>query len=287
MPADPPVTGTATHVDLDTMAQLDEGLLTPAAERRIRAHVATCPRCSARLQSVVGVRTALAAAPAERLPVEVGARLDAALAHAGRQLAGTDRGAVPFGPRRARWRPNGGLLAAGAAASIVVLLFGALVVGVLRGSGSSDGTAGSGRSQAGGSAAGVPNAVVTASGRDYNATTLRAALPTLLGATGAAKLGVPTAGRDSTAVPAAPGPARRQGAELGPCVAELAGGAAVRPLAVDRARYAGKPATIVVLPEAGRPATLDVWVVGSGCTRGDPQVIYFTRLPRPAGIRSP
>jgi len=283
VPADAP-TGSATHVTLETLANLDEGLLVPAQEQRIRTHVAGCSACSARLESVVGIRTALAAAPPERLPADVGARLDAVLAGAGGPSSIRHREIRPDRRRPARWRPSGGLLATGAAASIVLLLFTAFAVGALRGgpgASTSNSAARDTTSAARQPGADVPARAVTASGRNYTPATLRAALPALLGQRDAS-----AQSRMSAATPPPSGLAGRA-SQLGPCVAELAGRGGVTPLAVDVAKYAGQSAVVVVLPEAGPAKVLDIWVVRPGCTRGDPQVIYFTRLPRPAGIRSP
>ncbi len=281
MPTDP-TAASAMHLDRTTLAELDEGLLGTDAAAQARRHLAGCAECRDRLASITRVRTALAAAPAEPLPASVGARLDAALKAADRSAPVTlRRGAPPLAARRSRWQPGGGLLAAGAAASIVLLLFGALVVGALKG-GNGGSTTSAGGSGDKARSADVAGGGVVASGRNYTAATVVAAVPALVAGRGMA----PRVTLDaSQAAPAATG-LGRPGA-LEPCITELAGRSGVRPLAVDLARFAGKPAAVLVLPETGQPSTLDVWVVGPGCTRGDPQLIYFTRLPRPAGIRSP
>jgi len=277
---DSPAGAGAAHLDLVTLADLDEALLEPAVASRVRGHLAGCSDCRLRLASVAGVRTALAAAAAEPLPADIGARLDAA-------LAGADRSApVPAGrtaftsmaTRRVAWRPGGGLLAAGAAASIVALLVGALAIGALRdGGGSANSTAGAGGAAA--PARGRSDAASTASGRNYTTAALRAAVPALVSTQRRA------AGAPVQAPPELAG--LREPPALARCVAELAGRAGVAPLAVDLARFAGKPAAVVVLPEAGRASMLDVWVVGPGCTRGNPDLRYFTRLPAPTGMASP
>lgn len=284
----------AAHLDLGTLAELDEGLLPPAAADRARGHVERCGECTERLASVTGVRAALAAAPAEPLPAAVGARLDATLARAARE-----RAAPPRRPaRRVQWRPSGGLLASGAAASIVVLLFGALAISAIRdGAGRATNDAGmgggGGRSAAQSSeplGAGVDSADggVTDSGRNYSAASLPEAVAGLLAGRPAAQP-VPSAAPGEDASALSPGRLGRlaDSGALGTCVTELAGRPSVRPLAVDFGSYAGRPAAVVVLPETGSPALLDVWVVGHGCTTGDPQLLYFTRLPRPAGMSAP
>jgi len=287
VPTDP-TAASAMHLDRTTLAELDEGLLGTDAAAQARRHLAGCAECRDRLASITRVRTALAAAPAEPLPASVGARLDAALKAADRSAPVTlRRGAPPLAARRSRWQPGGGLLAAGAAASIVLLLFGALVVGALKGgNGGSTTSAGGSGSEA--RSADVAGGGVVASGRNYTAATVVAAVPALVAGQGRAQLAPSESGSPAADIKATAPRARLAGpGALEPCIAELAGRSGVRPLAVDLARFAGKPAAVLVLPETGQPSTLDVWVVGPGCTRGDPQLIYFTRLPRPAGIRSP
>lgn len=282
MSTDWPAGAGAAHLDLVTLADLDEALLEPAVESRVRGHLAGCSDCRLRLASVTGVRTALAAAAAEPLPADIGARLDAALAGADRSapVPAARTAVTSMATRRIAWRPGGGLLAGGAAASIVALLVGALAIGALRDGG------GSANSTAGGAAAparGRSDAASTASGRNYTTAALRAAVPALVATQRRAAMAA--AGAPVQAPPELAG--LRQPAALARCIAELAGRAGVAPLAVDLARFAGKPAAVVVLPETGRASVLDVWVVGPGCTRGNPDLRYFTRLPAPTGMASP
>lgn len=285
MSTDGPVTGPAVHVDLATLADLDEELLAPAAAARVRGHLAGCPDCGSRLGALAGVRAALSAAPAEPIPADVVARLDTTLTGTDRKPPAVVRRTMPPAARRPRWRPSEGLLAGAAAASIVALLFGALVTGALRG-GDSSSTGSSAGGRAGDSATvrSGPTAGVVATGRNYTAATLRAAVPGLL--TGAGPPALPAPGAAAGNAP--PTVANLgQPTALAACVTELAGRPGVTPLVVDLARYAGRPAAVVVLPETGRPSVLDVWVVGPGCTRGSADLLYFTRLSRPTGIRSP
>jgi hypothetical protein len=57
---------------------------------------------------------------------------------------------------------------------------------------------------------------------------------------------------------------------------------AVRPLAVDYAVYQAQPALVVVLPAAGTPDKVDVFVVGADCAVGNDATLFFTRLDRPS-----
>jgi hypothetical protein len=56
----------------------------------------------------------------------------------------------------------------------------------------------------------------------------------------------------------------------------------VRPLAVDYAAYSGQPALVVLLPGAGSPDKVDVFVVGAGCAQPDASLLFFAQLDRPA-----
>ena len=75
-PAVPP----ARHPDLDTLADLDAGLLDAPAAERLTAHVAGCADCTRAVAALGAVRADLAALPAPPLPDAVAARLDATLA---------------------------------------------------------------------------------------------------------------------------------------------------------------------------------------------------------------
>jgi hypothetical protein len=55
----------------------------------------------------------------------------------------------------------------------------------------------------------------------------------------------------------------------------------LRPLAVDYAAYAGRPALVVLLPATGGVPKVDVFVVGAGCTTGDDQTLFFGRFDAP------
>ena len=280
MPSERPATGPGPHVGTETLGDLDEDLLAPAKRWRVRRHLARCADCRRGLESLAAVRTALAGAPAEPIPPDVAARLEAAFA-AARAPVPAPRAERPG--RRIGWpRPSGGVLAGAAAASVLLLFFGALVLGQLNDPSAT--TSGGGANQPSRRSAAAPPAHVAASGQNYDAAGVRAAVPGLVAQQRTARQdAVPTAGARAPA-----GLSRlRDPSTLAACVMELSGTDRAVPLAVDLARYAGKPAAVVVLPETGNPAVLDIWVVGPACSRGDPQLLYFTRLPRPAGIGPP
>ena len=56
----------------------------------------------------------------------------------------------------------------------------------------------------------------------------------------------------------------------------------VRPLALDYARFTGRPALVVVLP-AEDPRQVEVFIVGPGCTAAEEHLLFYARLPRPSG----
>lgn len=106
---------------------------------------------------------------------------------------------------------------------------------------------------------------VTASGTRYQAATLAAQARARL-ATGPDAVTVPGPSRPGSAPAAASG---APGGALRGCVSHVTGG--LSPRLVDRATYQDKPAYIIV-------GATKVWVVGLGCTAGDPELIVAVPL---------
>jgi hypothetical protein len=71
-----------SHVDLDQVADLDGGVLSPEQERAVRGHLETCDECSQLLERVREVHDLLTAEPIPPMPAAVAARLDESLAAA-------------------------------------------------------------------------------------------------------------------------------------------------------------------------------------------------------------
>lgn len=69
-----------THYDLDTLAELAEGLLDVSTARQVREHLAICTPCGERLADLAAVREVLAATPTPAMPMGVALRIDQALA---------------------------------------------------------------------------------------------------------------------------------------------------------------------------------------------------------------
>ena len=107
--------------------------------------------------------------------------------------------------------------------------------------------------------------------------------PADAGATPTASTPLPTT--DSRSAQAttktASGAALLAGAALSDCLVQLTGITGSAAVAVDRGTYEGKPADVVVVPTAGDPASLDVWVLSPGCTATSANVLEFARIARP------
>lgn len=80
-----PVVGPDGHVDVDVLSDLVEGLLDGSAADAAEAHVATCADCRETRDALAEVRELLGAQPAEPMPDDVFAGIQAALAEAARE----------------------------------------------------------------------------------------------------------------------------------------------------------------------------------------------------------
>ncbi|WP_043614932.1 anti-sigma factor family protein [Nonomuraea candida] len=69
-----------THYDLETLAELAEGLLDATTARQVREHLAVCDPCGELLADLAAVREVLAATPTPAMPMGVALRIDKALA---------------------------------------------------------------------------------------------------------------------------------------------------------------------------------------------------------------
>lgn len=298
-----------SHLDDDTLADLQEDLLEPAAAQSARGHLAGCPACADRAHRLARLPALLAGAgTVGPVPVEVATGVDAALsAEAVSVGAPGARTVTPLDP--VRGRPPVGMRVLQAAAVLVLLLAGVgLALSALGGGNGDAGSAGGSAADSGGGNAEKATELgqfpLTVSGRAWTGTSLTEAVPDLL----AARLSPPvdaqalresTSGGDSgrtdgpedggadgdTGTPApaaAPTGAQRlaSGPALAECVAALADGP-VTPLAVDLATWDDDPAAVILLPTPDDPGTLDVWVVAPDCATADAKVLYFARLARP------
>jgi hypothetical protein len=277
-----------SHVDVDTLADLGEGLLEADQVTSVAEHLDSCAECRARRDALDDVQLLLrdvgagADAPA---PDDVVRRLDDALAAAATPLPTASATVTPLTaltkPARQPWRTR---LLQAAAVFVLVAAVGALGYGGIRAlSGGNANGANTASSSGGGTATekhgAVHRYVVTSSGRNYTKESLRTAVPGLLSgkydATAQESAGAPLASKTPTGAhaPAAGSadPQRlRDGKALTACVNNLAGtdDGPVTPLAVDIARFDGKPATIIVLPDPKDPSIVFAYAVAPDCAEG-------------------
>jgi anti-sigma factor RsiW len=301
----------STHLSPDTLADLQEGLLDADGEAAARRHLEACPDCRADLAALTELPALLAAAgDTGPVPELVTARLDRALAGAAADAtadpgpATAARTVTPVAPDRGPVR--GMRLLQAAAAVVLVLGVGALGVSALTHGGNGDAgtsTAGTAADSGGGSQAAPEAATVapiTASGRDWTSSSLRTDVAALLtGTVGRTyalydRQATKGSGQDGVAPgPSASAPAAQRelataagGADrladptaLRACVANVTDGDdSLQPVAVDLARWQGKPAAVLVFPTTDDPASLDVYVVAPDCPTG--LFLDFERVPR-------
>jgi hypothetical protein len=272
-----------SHVDVDTLADLEEGLLEADQVSSVAEHLDGCAECRARRDALDDVQLLLRDRGAEvdaAAPEDVVRRLDDALAAAATPLPTASATVTPLTAltTRARqpWRTR---LLQAAAVFVLVAAVGGLGYGGIRAmsGGNSGGT--NSAADSGGSAGTEKRTtahtyVVTSSGRNYTKESLRSAVPGLLSgkydatAQDAPRAPVPSKTTGAHAPAAAADPQRlRDGKALAACVANLADGP-VTPLAVDIARFDGKPATIIVLPDPKDPSIVYAYAVAPACAEG-------------------
>lgn len=286
----PPVVGPggpgAGHLDLDTLADLDEDLLAPDVTAAHQGHLETCAECRDLLDRIRGTRALLGSLPADPMPDGVARRIDAALATAPATTI------VPFQAKRRGWRAHPTAAGLGAAAAVAALV-GALVIG--RTSQDSDrpaipGTLAEGRAGTD-TLATLPKA---STGTNYTSKNLSRKVPALVnaqgGTTGAgtgggAAVATPTpaggavtkaAGPSAAVVPPALRRLYSSPSALADCVraVEAGSGRVAAPLAIDFARFDGQPTVLIVLPglDAGN---LDAWFVGPRCSAADANLVSY------------
>jgi hypothetical protein len=284
------------HPDATAVAEYRAGLTGGRRGRRLAAHVASCASCASVNDHLAAVTTVLASAPDPALPDAVERRIMAALATEAAPATepphGTEaaRDTAPRPGRRAGAgsRPPGGrqpgpgsrwlrpAVLASAAAACLALIGGAYGIAQLSSPPSSStaasraegsAAAGSESSPLAGAAPGShtrlepgnraqpADFVVTASGTSYQPATLAGQVRAQVART--ARIAAPATAK---AIPSA---------QLAGCVLHLTG--QVRPTLVDRATYQGKPAYVIAVANWA-------WVVGTGCTASNPELIASVGL---------
>lgn len=284
-----PQTPHPSHVDVDTLADLEEGLLEAEQVTSVAEHLEGCAECRARRDALDDVRLLLRDGGAEAdaaAPDDVVRRLDDALAAAATPLPTASATVTPLTALtalterdRQPWRTR---VLQAAAVFVLVAAVGGLGYGGIRALSDGNGN-GTSSASSGGSGARLPQKdsaahryVVTSSGRNYTKESLRSAVPGLLSGKYEASAqdsgGAAAPSKTPTGTPAsAADPQRlRDGKALTACVGNLADPAdgPVTPLAVDIARFEGKPATIIVLPDPKDPSMVYVYAVAPACAKG-------------------
>lgn len=254
------------HYDYDALADLAEGLLEDDQAASVNAHLDSCAECRDRSADLADVSRLLAEAPVPSMPAELASRIDSAIAAESLSAATV----VDLEQRRSRrhWR----ILSA--AAATVLVLGGGAMVGNMALTGDEpvaqmppaadqpdhgDGP-GEGDAEPGPLAAPEGGFSVVRSGTEYRSGTLDRQVGGTLERLGGAS--------DE--------PARAPDARLTGCVSKVTGGQA--PALVDEASYDGAPATVIAAKaDAG---TMDVWVVGPGCSAQDAKVLKHLTVDR-------
>jgi len=296
------------HLDLDTLADLTEGLLDGDQEVVVRGHLAGCARCQDDAAALRAVSSDLAALGADDapMPAELADRLDAALTEAGDARRTSSVTVVPsLDDRRARRSPRGMQVLQVAAVLVVLLALVGVGIGKLATGGDSGSatSAGSAADSAGGSAESAPQ--VVSSGTDYQQGSLGQALGAVTGSGAGRQASSPgLKAETSTAAPpspqgalsASPGTSPNDDSAGGDAAGGADGAAALAspaalsacldtlglvgtPLGVDLASFNGKPAAVVVLPSEGDPTHVDVYAIAPTCPAGD--FLAFARVAKP------
>jgi hypothetical protein len=271
------------------LADLEEGLLQAEQVTSVAEHLHGCAECRARrdalddVQLLLRDRGAGADAPA---PEDVVRRLDDALAAAATPLPTASATVTPLTavtkPARQPWTTR---VLQAAAVFVLVAAVGGLGYGGIRAMSGGNATRTDSASSGGGTGAGAEKRtaahryVITSSGRNYTKDSLRSAVPGLLSGRyeasaqdsgGSAPSVTPKAAGGPTGGSATNPERLRDGRALSACVANLSDPeeGPVTPLAVDIARFDGKPATIIVLPDTTDPSMVYVYAVAPDCATG-------------------
>jgi hypothetical protein len=304
------------HVNAETLALGREGLLGRRAAARVRAHVASCSRCTELDEELAALPALLALTASPPMPADLAARLDAVIAAEsarrlptaaaraadtpGANAAAAAQAPGPDAPVAAqpavadatapRARPGIARKVLALAAAVVVLAAGGgyLLSRLPSPASSTSASRAAAPSAAEGpavragsnAALGGSGYTVIASGTDYRAAQLPAQIAAVL-----TRYRIAPAGEHVTvpAGQAAPKQAPSNQvlqpsrlAALSGCVTRITRGQ--RPLMVDESRYNGQPATIIVLAATAQELT-EAWVVGPACSASRSDVIVHTSLP--------
>ena len=282
------------HVDAESLALGAEGQLSRRRSDRIRAHVARCPECAAAQARLAEIPALLAQMPPPAVPPVIAARLDAVLSAESARRAAQAPGRAPDlaaeparspdpvpAPRPPRWRGLRFPVAARvlAVAGVLVVAGG---VGYVVAQSSPPSSTSASASSAPRAAAGEghstarspdarPNLGVPAFGTTFTVTHSGTRYTPHRFAAQAARV----LARSSTGLRpgSQSGQSRRSGPLLTGCVTRVAGAnRASEVKLVDRARYGGRPATVIVVAGTSTQPGM-VYVTATPCSASDARIL--------------
>jgi anti-sigma factor RsiW len=273
------------HPDLDTLADLQEGLLPPTPAATVSEHLEACAQCRADFAALRQLPARLAAAgDVGAIPDEVISRLEDTLV--GERRAATVT-VIPQQSRADR-TPRSNRVLQAAAGLVLVLAATAVGVSALQDRGGDDaqqadsaGTAEKAREL---SDASVP---ILSTGANYTPESVAAAVPSLLAQDGSRVLLGTEAPQAADSSSDDRANRLSAAAPLSVCVSALADDPDTpdvempTPVVVDIASFDDQPATVIVLPTPADMEHLDVYVVGPQCSSADAKVLHFARVNRP------
>ncbi|GAA2119986.1 hypothetical protein [Actinomadura alba] len=264
----------SAHLDYEMLADLAEGIVNDDLAASATEHLADCEECRDRSAELADVSRLLAESAVPPMPEKLAARIDAAIAAESVSTATVASLQARRGRRHLR------MLSAAAAAIVVV--GGAVAVGRSamespsvpadahnqipaqeRTDRSTSSSAGASGEQSETAPKSAPQKLsgtypVARTGTDYQDTTVGTQITDTL-RRGDLPVTQPTG-------------------QLSACVQRVAAGK--QPVLVDVAGYAGRPATVIVLPGSAGGSELDVWIVGSKCSVDTSDVIKHTSASR-------
>jgi hypothetical protein len=267
------------HPDSEVLAEYRAGLISGRRGARIAAHLSACDQCAAVGDQLAEISVLLAAAPVPTMPDSVAQRLDTVLAAEAAKRndaersgaeASRDRGAHRRPARRGGWRLVTVRVLAPAAAVVALAAVGFELSHI---GGPTNSTA---ASSAAGSAA-EPSAAPTAAPANASESH-QAAVPALRPPANFRFYISPTSYRRSTLreqieseLRAPAGPAGSPSAQIKGCVSQVTDDSSRgTPVLVEKARFQGQPAIVVVTSHDG---TDTVWVAGPGCSATSDDVL--------------
>ncbi len=272
--------GQMSHPDSEVLAEYREGLISARQGARITTHLAACDQCAALSDQLAEISVLLASAPVPAMPDIVAHRLDTVLATEVAERHDAERaGAEASRDRTAHQRParRGGrrlvrvrvLAPAAAVLALAAVGFGLSRIG---------GPANSGAASSAAGTAPAPSAAARAAA-PANAAESHAEAGTALGPSSAFKVyNSPTGYQRSTLrdqieheLHAPAGPAGAPSAQIKGCVSRVTGGSSRGiPVLVEKARFQGQPAIVIV---ASREGSDTVWVTAPGCSAASDTVL--------------